>query len=58
MTNSEWFKNLINNASDEELAKFYVTFCECCVYNDIPKCYQTHDCFTGHLEWLQADHKE
>lgn len=58
ITNREWFKNLINNANDEDLAKYYAAFCDFCIYKDIPNCYKIHDCHTGHLEWLKAEHKE
>lgn len=55
MTNSEWFKEQINNASDEELARCYASFCNFCAYQGIPKCYR-NGCEQGHLDWLQAEH--
>ena len=58
ITNRDWFKKLINDASDEDLAKHYASFCDFCIYNNISQCYKTHDCTTGHLEWLKAEYKE
>ena len=58
ITNRQWFKNLIQEATDEDLAKYYASFCNFCIYKDIPKYCKIHDCHTGHLEWLKAEHKE
>ena len=56
MTNREWLESL----SDEELAKLILesTDCDFCAYqaNSID-CYDK-SCKTGHLTWLQAEHKE
>lgn len=57
MTNREWLESL----SDEELAKELDKDCKhfCKRFEAKTKCYKSYeDCVKGHLEWLQAEHKD
>ena len=57
LTNREWLERWLKSISDEIFAN-YMCHCDFCVYKGIPQCYESHDCITGHLKWLKAEHKE